>query len=112
MGSIHFINDEDPYFPYFWENKTVPQAEQTYFEEMLTCLKLHDDFDVLGHLTYAAKQPHNPGHTPVLYEDFRELIDEILIHEGGRITIRLKCRDAFEQATEYIEINKNADKTA
>ncbi len=41
-----------------------------------------------------------------------ELIDEILIHEGERITIRLKCRDAFEQATEYIEINRDAVKTA
>ena len=41
-----------------------------------------------------------------------ELVDEILIHEGGKITIRLKCKDAFEQATEYIRINKNAVKTA
>lgn len=41
-----------------------------------------------------------------------ELIDEILIHEGERITIRLKCKDAFEQATEYIEINKDNLKTA
>lgn len=41
-----------------------------------------------------------------------ELIDEILIHEGERITIRLKCRDAFEQAAEYIEMNKDIVKTA
>ncbi len=41
-----------------------------------------------------------------------ELVDEILIHEGQRITIRLKCRDAFEQVTEYIRINKDTVKTA
>lgn len=41
-----------------------------------------------------------------------ELIDEILIHEGERITIRLKCKDAFESAAEYIEINKDDVKTA
>ncbi len=41
-----------------------------------------------------------------------ELIDEVLIHEGERITIRLKCKDAFESATEYIEINKDDVKTA
>lgn len=41
-----------------------------------------------------------------------ELIDEILIHEGNRITICLKCRDAFEQAREYIELNKDAVRTA
>ncbi len=41
-----------------------------------------------------------------------ELIDEILIHEGNRITICLKCKDAFEQAAEYIEINKDIARTA
>lgn len=41
-----------------------------------------------------------------------ELIDEILIHEGERITIRLKCKDAFEQAVEYVEMNKDIVKTA
>ncbi len=41
-----------------------------------------------------------------------ELIEEILIHEGGNITINLKCRDAFEQAAEYIEMNKDIAKTA
>ncbi len=41
-----------------------------------------------------------------------ELIEEILIHEGGRITVRMKCRDAFEQAAEYIEQNKDIAITA
>ena len=41
-----------------------------------------------------------------------ELIAEIPVHEGGRITIKLKCKDAFEQASEYIEINKDIDKPA
>ncbi len=41
-----------------------------------------------------------------------ELIEEILVHEGGRITIKLKCRDAFEQVAEYIELNKETVKTA
>jgi hypothetical protein len=41
-----------------------------------------------------------------------ELIDEILIHEGNRITICLKCKDAFEQAKEYVELNKDNVKTA
>ncbi len=41
-----------------------------------------------------------------------ELIDEILVHEDARITVRLKCKDAFEQATEYIEMNKDVIRTA
>ncbi len=41
-----------------------------------------------------------------------ELIEEILVHEDSKITVRLKCKDAFEQATEYVKINKDAVKTA
>ena len=41
-----------------------------------------------------------------------QLVEEILIHEGGNITIRLKCKDAFEQVLEYIEMNKEIIKTA
>lgn len=41
-----------------------------------------------------------------------ELIEEILVHEGGNITIRLKCKDAFEQAAEYIEMNKDIVKAS
>ncbi len=36
-----------------------------------------------------------------------ELIEEILVHEGGNITINLKFSDAFAHATEYIEMNKD-----
>lgn len=35
-----------------------------------------------------------------------ELIDEILVHEGGKITVKFKFRDAFKDAMDYIEMNK------
>lgn len=35
-----------------------------------------------------------------------ELVEEILIHEGGNIEVCFKFRDAYEQAVEYIEMNK------
>ncbi len=41
-----------------------------------------------------------------------ELIDEILVHEGGNITIKFKFDDAYKEALEYIEINKEIIKTA
>ena len=37
-----------------------------------------------------------------------ELIDEILVHEGGRIEITLKFQDAYKKLMEYIELNKDA----
>ncbi|MDO5462993.1 MAG: recombinase family protein [bacterium] len=36
-----------------------------------------------------------------------ELIDEILVHEGGNITIKFKFKDAYERIIEYIEMNKD-----
>ena len=41
-----------------------------------------------------------------------ELIDEILIHEGGNITVKFKFDDAYKEALEYIEMNKEIIKTA
>ena len=78
IGSVHFIENLDIYYNEFWEGKTAHQAFLSTLETTLACVKAHTAYDVLGHLTYAGKQPHNPGHRPVLYKDFREVIDEIL----------------------------------
>ena len=78
IGSVHFVDGWDVYFPPYWEGKTMEQAELRYFEEILTCVKNHDDFDVLGHLTYLGKTRANPTKRPVRYEPYREVVDEIL----------------------------------
>ena len=77
LGSIHFVDDYDVYFQEFWEGKTVFQAERRCLEETLRCVELHDDFDVLAHLTYISKTHAHPCPRPVRYEDHAELIDEI-----------------------------------
>ena len=78
LGSIHFVDDLDVYYPPYWENKTVFQAERRYLEATLDCVKLHDDFDVLAHLTYLAKSTSHPAPRPIPYAEHREIIDEIL----------------------------------
>lgn len=35
-----------------------------------------------------------------------ELIEEILVHEGGNITVKFKFNDAYENVARYIEMNK------
>lgn len=77
IGSVHFVEDLDVYFAPYWQNKTVEQAERLYLEEVLACVTVHEHFDVLGHLTYISKARCNPTHRPILYEDYRELVDEI-----------------------------------
>ena len=78
LGSIHFVDDLDVYFEPFWADKTVYQAERRYLEATLECVKLHDDFDVLAHLTYIAKTHAHPAPRVVPYAEHRELVDEIL----------------------------------
>lgn len=78
IGSVHYIGDQDIYFPEYWEQKTQQQAELVYLETTLRCVKAHDDYDVLGHLTYISKARANPTNRLIPYEWYRELFDEIL----------------------------------
>ncbi len=78
LGSIHFVDDLDVYFEQWWRGKTVPEAERRYLEATLNCVKIHEDFDVLAHLTYIAKTSSHPAPRPVPFEAHREIVDEIL----------------------------------
>ena len=78
LGSVHFVDDLDVYYPQYWQDKTVFQAERRYLEATLDCVRLHDDFDVLAHLTYIGKTDSHHAPRPVPFEEHRELIDEIL----------------------------------
>ena len=78
LGSVHFVDDLDVYFEEYWHDKTVFQAERRYLEYTLDCVRLHDDFDVLAHLTYIAKTRCHKAPRPVPFAEHRELIDEIL----------------------------------
>ena len=78
LGSVHFVDDLDVYFEEYWAGKSIFQAERWYLESTLECVQVHEDFDVLAHLTYIAKTHCHPSPRLVRYEEHRELIDEIL----------------------------------
>lgn len=78
LGSVHFAQDLDVYFKEYWEDKTPWQAQHLFLEQTLACVELHEDFDVLAHLTFLNKSPHNPARLPMPYENHAELLDEIL----------------------------------
>lgn len=78
IGSLHYVDGYDPYDARYWEGKSMQQAYGRYLEETLCCIRTHDDFDVLGHLTYVCKSPNNPYRLPVPYDDFSALTDDIL----------------------------------
>ncbi len=78
LGSIHFVDDLDVYFSEFWQGKTVFEAERRYLEATLACLRIHDDFDALAHLTFIGKTTAHHARRCVPFEEHREIIDEIL----------------------------------
>ena len=78
IGSVHFADGYDPYDKKYWEEKTLHEAFRRYLEVTLDCVSIHDDYDVLGHLTYVCKSAHNPSHKTLPYAEHREIIDEIL----------------------------------
>ena len=85
IGSLHYIDCFDPYNEPFWEHYSCSQALEMYFNEVLKCVKIHDGFDVLGHLTYILKCPPNPEKSPLPYAQYADITDEIfkeLIKKG------------------------------
>lgn len=96
LGSVHFINDEDPYLPPYWVGRDPIVAERQYFEEMLTCVELHNDFDVLGHLTYISKCKAHPCPRIIPLEEYKDLIVSImkvLISKGKGIEVNTSGMD-------------------
>ncbi len=78
LGSIHYAEGNDPYFPEFWEGITYEQAVTKYLLDTLECVKIHDNFDVLGHLNYVCKYNYSGQPFDFSYEKFREITDEIM----------------------------------
>lgn len=78
IGSVHYADGNDPYYPEYWEGIGLDEAINKYLSETLECVRLHDDFDVLGHLNYVCKSEHNTSHKAAEYAEVRELADEIM----------------------------------
>ena len=113
LGSIHFIDDQDIYFPEFWAGRDFIATERIYFEEMLRCVQLHDDFDVLGHLTYISKCKGHPSPRIIPLEDHKEVVAEImktLIAKGKGMEINTsgvdRCGD-YLPGIPYLKLYKD-----
>ena len=78
LGSVHFADDLDVYYADYRLGKTVFQAERRYLEATLDCVRAHDQFDVLAHLTYLGKARCHIDRRPLPYGEHRDVIDEIL----------------------------------
>lgn len=78
IGSVHFVDGYDPYEAAYWKDISAEDAFRKYLLGILDCVKVHHNFDVLGHLTYVCKSAHNPTHGPVPFKDYIDITDEIM----------------------------------
>lgn len=77
IGSCHFIDGLDPYYPEFFHDRTQTQAYRRFFEVTLSRVEALDCFDCLGHLDYVVR--YGPSkNRDYRYGDYQDLIDSIL----------------------------------
>ena len=78
LGSVHMVQGLDVYLEPYWQDKTVERAVELFLEQTLACVQVHEDYDVLGHLTYISKCRGNPVKALIRYGDHKAIFDEIL----------------------------------
>ncbi len=75
--STHLINGEDPYDGNYFKHMGVKRGLQVYFETILSNLRVFPHYQTVGHLDYACRfLPKDSA--PFSYEEFQEILDEIL----------------------------------
>ncbi len=79
IGSIHLIDNLDPYYPEYWESVNETRALEKYFETTLNCINNLGEIqiDTMGHLDYIVRYAPS-GYKLYSYHNFSDVIDEIL----------------------------------
>lgn len=79
IGSIHLVDDMDPYYPEYWEAFEEKKGLLRYFETTYENLRSLGEFkiDTLGHLDYIVRYSPS-GYKLYSYHLFSDIIDEIL----------------------------------
>ncbi|PAV30593.1 histidinol-phosphatase [Virgibacillus profundi] len=75
--SMHTTEKKDLHSGDFFKNKTVDEAYQTYYEELLYCVKNYKNYNILGHLDlvkrYTKQQSEHNFHD-IIQQIFHEII--------------------------------------
>ena len=89
IASTHIVDNEDPYYPYFYEGRSEKEAYGRYFETMLLNVSKFDDFSVYGHLDYCVRYGPNKNKYFDI-NDYKEIFEaafKIIIPKGKGIEI-------------------------
>lgn len=102
IGSSHFVDGSDPYYPEYWKDKSPSECIMAYYESILRNVTLYNDYDVYGHLDYIRR--YVPDKSFVYVDnDYRDILDMILkniICKGHGI--ELNTRELSNGLTHFI----------
>jgi len=84
IGSNHFIDKLDPYYPSYFYGRLEKDVYRHFFEVSLKRIQSMDCFDCLGHLDYIVRYGPNQNREYVItdYLDYIDSILKILIKKG------------------------------
>lgn len=94
IGSTHYVDGYDVYYKDYWKQGSPEVQMGRYFERTLENIRSFNDFDVLGHIDFAARYIPG-GHEGVYtFDRYKEVIDGILnflIENGKGLEINTKA---------------------
>ena len=79
LGSVHLVDGVDIYMEPYWADKDYDTAIRLHLQTTLEAVRAHEDYDVLGHLTYISKCGANPKKELLRYADHKSIFNEILL---------------------------------
>lgn len=87
IGSTHFVDGQDPFYPCFFQGRDERAAYEQYFHNLLENVKNCRDFDVCGHIDYIIRYgPHKElFYTYKAYRQYLEPLLSILAERGQGI---------------------------
>lgn len=82
IGSSHVVDGIDPYYPEYWENRSIYDGIYRYYESIIENCKVFNGFNVYGHIDYIIRylpgQLKSPVKMDYSYADYADILDEAL----------------------------------
>ena len=77
IGSSHFIDGQDPYYPEYFQGRSEADAYRRFFESSLKRVQALDCFDSYGHLDYVVRYAPQQD-KDYCYEKYADLFEKML----------------------------------
>lgn len=77
IGSMHIVDNIDPYYEEYWQGKKIETAIRNYYEACLRCVNSYNNYDVFGHVDYISRYIPDKNYI-VNINDYLDIIECIL----------------------------------